>query len=1271
MLRLEQPDTIKAGPGPAPPAARTLLDVFRATVMEHPRRPALETAGETLTYRALAARASGIAAGLTQRGIGPGDKVGIRIPSGTAELYIAILGVLHAGAAYVPVDADDPEARAEQVFEGSHVSAVLGVGLHLDVRARPSATPRAVDVGDDAWVIFTSGSSGRPKGVAVSHRAAAAFVDAEARLFKVRPTDRVFAGLSVGFDASCEEMWLAWRNGAALVPAPRSVVRSGLELGPWLSSRRISVVSTVPTLAAMWDLDQLDEVRLVILGGEACSNELGWRLASGREVWNTYGPTETTVVATAALILPGVPVTIGYPLDGWEVAVLDADGSEVPNGVTGELVIAGVGLGRYLDEALDFEGFAPLFSHGWPRAYRTGDFVRPGPRGLEFIGRRDDQVKIGGRRIEIKEVETELCAVPGVRHAAVVVQETPSGSPVLVAYVVGEVDTGTIREHLARRLPGGIQPILVALTELPSSTSGKVDRRALPWPPPVQDSAEAGLTETERWLAERWTAHLGIRPTSAGDDFFVLGGTSTAAAKLTSDIRHRYPAVAVADIYTYRSLGDLAARLESLTVATTTDATTSPTRRVPFAPQLLGVVTLLALTAPTWIVAVFAYNDVTGQSGLPELGWPWLLAIWLVLISPVGRVFLVAGARRLLLSHLEPGRYPRRSWTGVRVWFVDRLAQTLHIYQYGGSPWAATVARLLGTRIGKEVHLGVIPSPAGLTSIGDGATLEADADVGSWWIDGADLVVDRVTIGEGARIGTRALLMPGSSVGANAEVEPGSVVSGEVLPKERWAGSPARFVGPAGEDWPEDAPARPRHPTLWRVAYGAGHMTVSLLPLVAAVPGLLLIDALGITPWGSMPTVTALLAGAALLSVSFTLTYAVLVALLVRWLGRFIRPGWHGPGRTTWAVWLSGQLFAEGRAALFPLYASLCTRWWLRLMKLKVGRRSEVSTAVGLSPLVSLGATDFLADDVVFNTGRSGHGWLRLSEVDLDDEVFLGNGALVNGGTSLGKGSLVGVQSTAPGAVPAHTSWFGAPPLEFPRTPEAHDARRTVSPSRRVVGARALAEVVRIVVPTMASMVIAISVFDGLDVIGRYLGAWAIFVLAPAVLLMAGIAAVLLTALAKWGLMGRYQAGNHPLWSWFVWRDEIVNTCQEVLAGVWLLDIALASPIMSLYLRLMGTKVGRDAWCDTMTITEFDMVRLGDGCAINRNACIETHLFQDRIMSIGPTDVGASATVGPSSVVLPDTRLGDGSCVGGRSVLLRGEEIPAHSRWHGAPVVAM
>lgn len=177
---------------------------------------------------------------------------------------------------------------------------------------------------DDAWIIFTSGSTGLPKGVAVTHRSAAAFVDAEAQLFcserPLGPGDRVLAGLSVAFDASCEEMWLAWRHGGCLVPAPRSLVRAGHELGPWLIERGITVVSTVPTLAALWPDEALDEVRLLIVGGEACPGALADRFAvKGREMWNTYGPTETTVVATAARMLPGEPVRIGlpWPVGSW------------------------------------------------------------------------------------------------------------------------------------------------------------------------------------------------------------------------------------------------------------------------------------------------------------------------------------------------------------------------------------------------------------------------------------------------------------------------------------------------------------------------------------------------------------------------------------------------------------------------------------------------------------------------------------------------------------------------------------------------------------------------------------------------------------------------------------------------------------------------------------------------------------------------------------------------------------------------------------------
>ncbi|HEY0639411.1 MAG TPA: amino acid adenylation domain-containing protein, partial [Pseudonocardiaceae bacterium] len=500
-----------AGPAAAP---RTLLDVFETTVRRFPAAAAVDDGRGTLSYRALAAEVASVARVLRAAGIGRGDRVGVRVPSGSAELYVAILGVLTAGAAYVPVDAEDPDERAELVFTEAAVRAVLHAGRRVEHRDVPEdGTGGAPDDGagagagnrrddgtrdlddgrpapeDDAWVIFTSGSTGRPKGVAVSHRAAAAFVDAEARLFladePLGPGDRVLAGLSVAFDASCEEMWLAWRHGACLVAAPRSLVRTGMDLAPWLVEQRVTVVSTVPTLAALWPVAALDEVRLLILGGEACPPELAERLAvEGREVWNTYGPTEATVVACAAPLTGEGPVRIGLPLDGWELAVVDRAGDLVPFGGSGELVIGGVGLARYLDAAKDAEKFAPLPALGWDRAYRSGDLVRAEPAGLVFLGRADEQVKLGGRRIELGEVDAALAALPGVAGAAAAVRTSKGGHQVLVGYVVpdGVFDPAAATTLLRAALPAAMVPLLAVVDTLPTRPSGKVDRAALPWP---------------------------------------------------------------------------------------------------------------------------------------------------------------------------------------------------------------------------------------------------------------------------------------------------------------------------------------------------------------------------------------------------------------------------------------------------------------------------------------------------------------------------------------------------------------------------------------------------------------------------------------------------------------------------------------------------------------------------------------------------------------------------------------------------------------------
>ncbi len=243
--------------GELAPPPRTLVDIFRATVEQAADEPAVDAGNGVLTYAELAEAADELAAELNAHGIGRGDKVGVRVSCGTTDLYVAILGILLAGAAYVPVDVDDPDERARLVFDEADVAAIVGNDQTVVLRREgPPRDREEPGLGDDAWVIFTSGSTGTPKGVAVTHRSAAAFVDAESRLFlqdaPLGVGDRVMAGLSVAFDASCEEMWLAWRYGACLVPAPRALVKSGIDVGPWLVANDVTVVSTVPTLVALW-----------------------------------------------------------------------------------------------------------------------------------------------------------------------------------------------------------------------------------------------------------------------------------------------------------------------------------------------------------------------------------------------------------------------------------------------------------------------------------------------------------------------------------------------------------------------------------------------------------------------------------------------------------------------------------------------------------------------------------------------------------------------------------------------------------------------------------------------------------------------------------------------------------------------------------------------------------------------------------------------------------------------------------------------------------
>jgi non-ribosomal peptide synthetase-like protein len=375
-------------------------------------------------------------------------------------------------------------------------------------------------------------------------------------------------------------------------------------------------------------------------------------------------------------------------------------------------------------------------------------------------------------------------------------------------------------------------------------------------------------------------------------------------------------------------------------------------------------------------------------------------------------------------------------------------------------------------------------------------------------------------------------------------------------------------------------------------------------------------------------------------------------------------------GAMGWALWFCDQVQDAARGALFPLFGSVFTRPWLRLHGLQIGKGTEVSTAEGLSPLVQLGRTSFVADAPQFAFARAHRGWLQLSTIAVGDGTFIGNGAVINAGSRLGDGCLVGINTIAPELAPDGTSWFGTPAIEFPRVPDIGDPARTTSPPRRLRVARMIMDTLRVLVPGTLALLLGLGVFAAFEAIGARAGTPAMVLTSPLVLAAAGLVAAGLTVTAKWVVIGRYTVGEHPFFSSFVWRDEMINSFQEQLAGAWLLGNALGTPIMSAYLRAMGARVGRDVWCDTLAITEFDMVTIGDGVAINRASCIETHLFHDRLLRIGPTELGDDATLGPVSAVLPFTKLGPRAVIGGRGVVLRGEELPAGTRWQGAPAVS-
>ena len=580
--------------------------LFEAQAARTPDAPALVVGGESLAYGELDARADRLAHRLRGLGVGPEARVGICLERGV-ELAVALLAVLKAGGACVPLDPAQPDERLEHVLRDSG-AAVLVAGASQ--RGRGPVRERLVVAPDDlppapqdgrgprpesgagprglAYVLYTSGSTGTPKGVMVEHGDLAAHVRAAGDRYGVTAEDRVLHFAAAVFDPSLEQLLVPLTRGAAVVMRPEARW-SPAELARRVVEQGITVAN-LPTAywrqaaaewadAGPWPPHRL---RLVIAGGERMAPEAAaaWRRGplGGVRLLNAYGPTEATITATAHELprdgaRPGEGVPIGRPLPGRRACVLDAAGEPVPAGVAGELYLGGTGVARgYLGRpGRTAESFVPDAFGGEPgaRLYRTGDRARWRAGGvLEYLGRADEQVKVRGFRVEPGEIEAHLARHPGVREAVVAVREDSPGETRLVAYYTGAeaVEPEALRARLAERLPEYMVPAAyVRLEALPLTPTGKLDRGALPAPERgayATGGYEAPADATEAALAELWAEALGVERVGRRDNFFALGGHSLLAVRVAARARQALGAeVAPGDLFACPTPESLAARI--------------------------------------------------------------------------------------------------------------------------------------------------------------------------------------------------------------------------------------------------------------------------------------------------------------------------------------------------------------------------------------------------------------------------------------------------------------------------------------------------------------------------------------------------------------------------------------------------------------------------------------------------------------------------------------------------------------------------------------
>jgi non-ribosomal peptide synthetase-like protein len=1293
-----------------PDKTRFLDQFFEDTVLLYPDNIAIECGETRYTYSEVDQIANRLAYFLQEHGVAPEEKVAILLPR-SPMVYLAMLGILKAGGAYIPIDPEAPGERVNFIMYDSGAKMLITsdsilehIADHLDhhpvfnvdhqlneLDCYPNTKPFVINrsPGDLCYIIYTSGSSGEPKGVLLEHRNVANYIAGAQDIYPVDHTHRVLQGFSVSFDASIEEIWVTFSVGATLVVGTFDIMRSGDRFASILNDLNITFLSCAPTLLSMVHED-IPDLKILIFGGEVCSTDIAHRWCKpGRLVYNTYGPTEAAVIATYSVLQPDEAVTIGRPLIGYDIAIVNEQLEPVTEGQEGEILIGGESVARgYLHrDELTSQKFIEtdrLNGHSMKRYYKTGDLAKYAPNGeIVFMGRADAQVKVRGFRVELAEIEELLITCNGVQAAAVALD---SATQQLAAYVVVdpdiEIDREVITDLLRIKLPYYMIPsTLDVIDELPMTTSQKIDRKRLPAPQtPLSFSANkeiiAPVTVLEKEMVAIMAKNFNRDNISMDDHFFNdLGGHSLLAALVVSEMRINpiFSNMSVVDVYKHPVLSDLANELEKKKPKPQSEPKKERDINNPskwnyymcIFSQGIAMIFLLLLFGIEWLGPFFVYSYYYQADNGVIFSMGTMLLMYFALM-PILSLFAVA-FKWAVIGHIKAGKYKLWGSYYFRFWIVDKVINICPINYFTGTSIMNIFLRAVGAKIGRNVYINTSAISAfDLVNIGDNVSICTDTHLRGYNIADGYLYIGKIELEDDCFVGTRCNLSHNIRMERNSSIDDLTLVSeGSVIPaNEQWSGSPAVKVGINGQQ---------EHHDLWSLhnsfLFFISIFLIPLITMLAYFPGLMLITHLAYVSEGFHFLWTTIGVG-----VSFVVLLTVIITIL-KWLmlGNIKEGKYPVNSIFYYKKWFFDQLMKLSLQVIGTLYTTLYLQIWFRMLGVKMGKRVEIATVEFISPdLLETGDECFLADSVSVGASHVRNGYITIAKAHIGSRTFVGNSAVISPGTRLGDDVLVGVLSKmSKEDLPAKdgTSWFGSPAVYLPKRDINHDfsAKRTYKPTRMLFFLRYTIEFFRISLPATLFITLAALITDVASYLQVTKSLWELFMVFPFLYLGAAILGSFIMAVLKWVVIGKYKPAKKPLWSNYVWRSELVTGVYENFLVLFFLNILTGTPFIKYPLRMLGCKIGKKACIFTTQITEFDLIKMGDNSVLNDNCTLQTHLFEDRVMKMSYVDIGEGCSVGGMAVVLYDSKMEDHSILQPLSVLMKSETLPANGVFVGVP----